>query len=1516
MIVRMSALQFAITICLSLFTINSASAQPTSIEVSGSITENTVWSYDTVRVKGNLEIRDDITLTINPGTLVEFQGHYNLHIGGTLLAIGLPNEKITFTIHDTTGFSNHDTTLGGWNSILFQAVNGEMNDNDTSFLSHCILQYSKNFDSTVIELTRSGGAIIVREFSRLVISNCRISHNMSLHNGGGITCGSGADVKIINNEIDSNMAYVRGGGIVSFNSKPLIRGNYIHHNIVFSTKEEETIHVTGGGGIFCWQSAAVIENNTIKYNKATIGAGIGSLNSQNTIRNNVIAYNETEEIEPVPGGVTTNGGGIYSNGSLDRIENNVFSNNTANSGGAIYINEGNQQVINNLLINNTGKIDGGGMIIANCRPMLLNNTIANNHSGDIGGGIVLQDAKPEFVNNILWGNTQNDAGPGSQLYTVGGISNPDISYSVIQGGISQISGNYQGQFYEVLETNPSFINPSAGSGNGFDGLTANWALDTSSNCLNRGTPSIDNYNLPELDVYGDDRIKHGRIDIGASEIHIRCISIEGSISKDTLLIADTIKVTGDVVVEDDQILTIAPGTRVEFQGHFGIEVLGTLYAPGTKKYPIVFTSYDTSGFSIDTVTDGGWSGIRFNNSSGDMSDNDTSVLEYCSIEFTKDTDENDPENRGAIGIYDFSRIRLQHCNISNNISQGGGGFFVVRSEPILLNCTISHNTGGLGGGMFIENSDIIIRNCEISYNTASSGGGIYCDGSRVSLENNLIYRNSNSIGSGAGILMYRTYGIIRNNRIINNKSLDTGGGISCLQGNSASGSIDIIGNIICNNTAVHSGGIEIQSSDNARLINNTICFNAQVDAGGISLNNSSPLFINNLIRGNADNSQSQIFFDYRFSVPSFYNCNIQNGMDGINSGPGGSPIFPFENNIQTEPYFTNPTSGPGSDIEAINADFSLQPVSGSINAGMEDTNGLILPLKDIYSNPRIHNLRVDIGAAENQDEVAVIIDQPGNQIACEGDTILLQIQTMDTVNYQWQKNGENIPGAVYPTFQYDSVTLQDEGNYQCIISNAYGNVNSNQVYLVVRKAPEILTIPASQWLEPDKPFTLKVNVAGTTPLFYQWNKNGIPVPDAIASEYTLSEPDYSDEGIYTCVISNSCGTDSTSPSTIFLAPKICMATISETTGNNLVVWEKNSIAPIMAYNVYRESVAAGIYDLLETIPYDDLSVFVDTNADPTVQAYLYKITAIDTAENETDIDLCSPHKTVHLIVSTNPEFNTTQLQWDRYYGFDYQTYRIYRSSTGLNFDPMGSLSASLNSWTDPEPSSGDLYYRIAVEKPDPCVPSGIGKKAGTGPYQHSLSNMDNNKLKAGQLPPDTIILTSYSIAEGKLPGTMVGKLITEDKDSIDTHTYQFVPGDGDDDNFSFTLMGDLLLASESFDFERKNQYTVRIRSTDGAGNYCEVPFSIYIIPTGLDKVGAGNLKLFPNPFSQSTTISFPNPSRESYSIVLTDLSGKVYRIKDGITTSEYVVRRADLKPGLYFIELRGPKIYRGKLVIE
>ncbi|KPK82958.1 MAG: hypothetical protein AMS27_13525, partial [Bacteroides sp. SM23_62_1] len=74
--------------------------------------------------------------------------------------------------------------------------------------------------------------------------------------------------------------------------------------------------------------------------------------------------------------------------------------------------------------------------------------------------------------------------------------------------------------------------------------------------------------------------------------------------------------------------------------------------------------------------------------------------------------------------------------------------------------------------------------------------------------------------------------------------------------------------------------------------------------------------------------------------------------------------------------------------------------------------------------------------------------------------------------------------------------------------------------------------------------------------------------------------------------------------------------------------------------------------------------------------------------------------------------------------------------------------------------------------------------------------------------------------------------------------------------------------------------------------------------------------IYPNPFDESTTILFNNPGSSSYSLYIFDLTGKVCQIIDNITTSEYVLEKGDLKEGFYFMELRGPGIYRGKILIE
>ena len=59
--------------------------------------------------------------------------------------------------------------------------------------------------------------------------------------------------------------------------------------------------------------------------------------------------------------------------------------------------------------------------------------------------------------------------------------------------------------------------------------------------------------------------------------------------------------------------------------------------------------------------------------------------------------------------------------------------------------------------------------------------------------------------------------------------------------------------------------------------------------------------------------------------------------------------------------------------------------------------------------------------------------------------------------------------------------------------------------------------------------------------------------------------------------------------------------------------------------------------------------------------------------------------------------------------------------------------------------------------------------------------------------------------------------------------YELVPGDGDDDNSSFTINESYLQSSTVFDYEQKNTYSIRIKSTSSNGGYTyEKKFTILI----------------------------------------------------------------------------------------
>ena len=99
-------------------------------------------------------------------------------------------------------------------------------------------------------------------------------------------------------------------------------------------------------------------------------------------------------------------------------------------------------------------------------------------------------------------------------------------------------------------------------------------------------------------------------------------------------------------------------------------------------------------------------------------------------------------------------------------------------------------------------------------------------------------------------------------------------------------------------------------------------------------------------------------------------------------------------------------------------------------------------------------------------------------------------------------------------------------------------------------------------------------------------------------------------------------------------------------------------------------------------------------------------------------------------------------------------------------------------------------------------------------------------------PPTDILLSNSLVFEDVSIGSQVGELTTVDPDSGDTHTYTLVDSSTYPDNAAFQISGDMLLTAIGFDYATKDQYTIKIRSTDGGGLFTEVVFDIYIVESG------------------------------------------------------------------------------------
>jgi hypothetical protein len=184
-----------------------------------------------------------------------------------------------------------------------------------------------------------------------------------------------------------------------------------------------------------------------------------------------------------------------------------------------------------------------------------------------------------------------------------------------------------------------------------------------------------------------------------------------------------------------------------------------------------------------------------------------------------------------------------------------------------------------------------------------------------------------------------------------------------------------------------------------------------------------------------------------------------------------------------------------------------------------------------------------------------IISQPLGQTITTGQTATFSVSASGTapLSYQWYKNGTGIGGATSSSYTTPAETTADNGaQFTVVLSNNVGNLSSNAAILTVTPAPvapTITTQPASRTITLGQTATFSVIASGTSPLSYQWNKNGTAISGATSSTYVTPATIGSDNGAqFTVTVSNSAGTVTSNPAilTVNTPPSITSQPASQT----------------------------------------------------------------------------------------------------------------------------------------------------------------------------------------------------------------------------------------------------------------------------------------------------------------------------------------------------------------------------------
>lgn len=174
-----------------------------------------------------------------------------------------------------------------------------------------------------------------------------------------------------------------------------------------------------------------------------------------------------------------------------------------------------------------------------------------------------------------------------------------------------------------------------------------------------------------------------------------------------------------------------------------------------------------------------------------------------------------------------------------------------------------------------------------------------------------------------------------------------------------------------------------------------------------------------------------------------------------------------------------------------------------------------------------------------------------------GATVTLSVEATGTapLAYQWRRNDVDLPGANAATLILSDIQLAQQGVYSVHISNSAGSIDSIASDVKVAeppKPPSIVREPADRTeFEIVGSTCFEAGVAGNPPFRFQWQKNGVDIPGAIAASLCLNALTTADAGRYRVIVLNDQGRAESRDAVLTVVPPV-FAIVEHPASPNLV----------------------------------------------------------------------------------------------------------------------------------------------------------------------------------------------------------------------------------------------------------------------------------------------------------------------------------------------------------------------------